>query len=252
MENYEDESFLSVLVAPSLPKETSASPELDLVKVNQDIADMVDMSDLVPIVQIRSTFQRQVLTLGPPGCGNSYLGVVLTQALVRIREIWVKLRHEVGTPPILVLSYKNHAIDEFLIDLVKLSPVSPLIRFFAPYTESHASRYTVGVQQVREELEKLHEDQESLRGFKANLETISCARPESGARHDDEDDEAEKKRRNCSTGAKTSGRVGFQTLTRSGKEDWFESMPTMSLSEALSDAQWSGVDFGAEVANTKE
>ena len=50
--------------------------------------------------------------------GKSYLGVVLVRALLLIRTLWLKKTTTVGTPPILVLSYKNHAIDEFLVDLV--------------------------------------------------------------------------------------------------------------------------------------
>ena len=59
------------------------------------------------------------LTQGPPGTGKSYLGVVMVRALMIIRRFWVKVDESVGTPPILVLSYKNHAIDEFLLDLIK-------------------------------------------------------------------------------------------------------------------------------------
>ena len=59
------------------------------------------------------------LTQGPPGTGKSYLGVVMVRALMIVRKFWVKVDESVGTPPILVLSYKNHAIDEFLLDLIK-------------------------------------------------------------------------------------------------------------------------------------
>ena len=72
------------------------------------------------------------LTQGPPGTGKSYLGVVMVRALMIVRKFWVKVDESVGTPPILVLSYKNHAIDEFLIDLIKaerrLNQSSGLIR----------------------------------------------------------------------------------------------------------------------------
>ena len=36
----------------------------------------------------------------------------------------MKQNTSVGTPPILVLSYKNHATDEFLIDLLKVMGTS--------------------------------------------------------------------------------------------------------------------------------
>jgi AAA domain len=39
-----------------------------------------------------------------------------------IRELWLQKSSSVASPPILVLSYKNMAIDHFLVDLVKSSP----------------------------------------------------------------------------------------------------------------------------------
>ncbi|CAK9039188.1 NFX1-type zinc finger-containing protein 1 [Durusdinium trenchii] len=46
----------------------------------------------------------------------------MVRALMIIRKYWVQVSPVVGTPPILVLSYKNHAIDEFLVDLVTAEP----------------------------------------------------------------------------------------------------------------------------------
>jgi hypothetical protein len=61
-----------------------------------------------------------IIAITYAGTGKSYFGVVLVRALVLIRDLWLrKTKNTVGTPPILVLSYKNHAIDEFLLDLVK-------------------------------------------------------------------------------------------------------------------------------------
>lgn len=56
------------------------------------------------------------------------LGVALTQALLIIRKLWIAARPDVGAPPVLVLSYKNHAIDEFLLDLVEKKRDVRLIR----------------------------------------------------------------------------------------------------------------------------
>ncbi|KAI0561167.1 DNA2/NAM7 helicase [Gracilaria domingensis] len=55
-------------------------------------------------------------TQGPPGTGKSYLGVVLIRALDLIRRVAVRSGNAVG--PIVVLSYKNHALDEILGDLI--------------------------------------------------------------------------------------------------------------------------------------
>ncbi|ETP10987.1 hypothetical protein F441_13483 [Phytophthora nicotianae CJ01A1] len=61
-------------------------------------------------------------TQGPPGTGKSYLGVIVVRALLIIRDLWKLKNREIGDPPILVLSYKNHAIDEFLLDLLRSEP----------------------------------------------------------------------------------------------------------------------------------
>lgn len=124
------------------------------------ITKMVDESNLEPIVQLRRQISsRSILisqvtslvenatldegqlqsfvsalmnavhcTQGPPGTGKSYVGVVLTRALMIIRRLWIAARPDVGTPPVLVLSYKNHAIDEFVLDLVEKERHIRLIR----------------------------------------------------------------------------------------------------------------------------
>ncbi|KAL4165528.1 hypothetical protein KRP22_014238 [Phytophthora ramorum] len=61
-------------------------------------------------------------TQGPPGTGKSYLGVVVVRALLIVRDLWKMKNSDIGDPPILVLSYKNHAIDEFLLDLLRSEP----------------------------------------------------------------------------------------------------------------------------------
>lgn len=86
-------------------------------------------------------------TQGPPGTGKSYIGVCLVLTLDVIRKQAEREGHAVG--PVLVLSYKNHALDEFLIDVIHQSQFRPspgmLIRTGKPdiesllaYTEKHS------------------------------------------------------------------------------------------------------------------
>lgn len=108
------------------------------------------------------------LTQGPPGTGKSYLGVVLVRALIIIRELWLKKTNGMSSPPILVLSYKNHAIDEFLVDLVKAEPAklsrNKLIRIggqckdqrLAMYSERNTFQSDPSVQQKRSCLQALN------------------------------------------------------------------------------------------------
>ena len=51
---------------------------------------------------------------GPPGTGKTFIGVKLVQALFKMGS----------TRPFLVMTYKNHALDEFLKHLVKTNCVA--------------------------------------------------------------------------------------------------------------------------------
>lgn len=66
---------------------------------------------------------------GPPGTGKSYVGVQLVLALNIIREHVEKTGAAVG--PIVLLSYKNHALDEMLVDIVKSNHLGSASRSFA-------------------------------------------------------------------------------------------------------------------------
>jgi hypothetical protein len=98
----------------------------------------------------------------------------MVRALISIRDAWIKVSPSVGTPPILVLSYKNHAIDEFLSDLVAVMPrgslYNKLIRIggqckdprLQPYSERQASRSDLKVNLKRQMLEDLHNVKTSI------------------------------------------------------------------------------------------
>lgn len=69
---------------------------------------------------------------GPPGTGKSHIGLRMVQALLANRTFWQAKRDTGGcssssksteTPvcPILVLAYKNHALDQFLCGVLKVS-----------------------------------------------------------------------------------------------------------------------------------
>ena len=47
----------------------------------------------------------------------------IVYALTIVCKYWMQQNKSVGTPPILVLSYKNHAADEFLSDLLKVTGI---------------------------------------------------------------------------------------------------------------------------------
>lgn len=61
-------------------------------------------------------------TQGPPGTGKSYTGVVLIAALDLMRQAAISDGQPVG--PIVALSYKNHALDEIMSDVISLPQFS--------------------------------------------------------------------------------------------------------------------------------
>ncbi|KAK6358043.1 hypothetical protein TWF730_007397 [Orbilia blumenaviensis] len=77
-----------------------------------------------------SAFRHQVaLTQGPPGCGKSYVGVKMVAALLAN-----KARLNLG--PILCICYTNHALDQFLNELLKLG-IKNIARIGSPSPLPH-------------------------------------------------------------------------------------------------------------------
>ena len=58
--------------------------------------------------------QRVAIIQGPPGTGKTFIGVQLVKLIMSISS---RPRR-----PILVLTYKNHALDEFLKEMVRIYP----------------------------------------------------------------------------------------------------------------------------------
>ncbi|KAI8995867.1 P-loop containing nucleoside triphosphate hydrolase protein [Gaertneriomyces semiglobifer] len=219
-------STATVSTVPSVAGET-----------REKVRDMVMQSHLDPIIQIRrdSTATSQLIdqlttlvktatldegqfnsfvgalkhpvhcTQGPPGTGKSYLGVVIVRALMKVRAIWLRTTKSAGEPPILILSYKNHAIDEFLCDLVRTESTigrfggTSLIRLgsgcndprLAAFSESTATRSAPEVKEKRRELEELHKLHDQLAGKADLFSDLSFAKAD--LLQQDLDDEHRKK-----------------------------------------------------------
>ncbi|KAI8835754.1 hypothetical protein BJ741DRAFT_649408, partial [Chytriomyces cf. hyalinus JEL632] len=119
----------------------------------------------------------------PPGTGKSYLGVVIARALLRIREIWMQISPSVAAPPLLILSYKNHAIDEFLCDLVQAEPRLSMVRIgsikderLRQFSESSYAHSNAEVAIARKKLDHIHNLKLNLDAFFASKATIGLAR----------------------------------------------------------------------------
>ncbi|KAJ3233528.1 hypothetical protein HDU78_006383 [Chytriomyces hyalinus] len=122
-------------------------------------------------------------TQGPPGTGKSYLGVVIARALLRIREIWMQISPSVAAPPLLILSHKNHAIDEFLCDLVQAEPRLSMVRIgsikderLRQFSESSYAHSNAEVATARNKLDHIHNLKLNLDAFFASTAMIGLAR----------------------------------------------------------------------------
>lgn len=105
-------------------------------------------------------------TQGPPGTGKSYVGVCLVLAFVIIKRVF-GIRG-----PILTLSYKNHALDEFLKDILSNGIRRGLIRVgkadipeLYDYQEKRSHEEADALQKLKEHLEILSKSQHLLHQF---------------------------------------------------------------------------------------
>lgn len=121
-----------------------------------------------------------------------------------IRRLWIQVSPTFGRPPILVLSYKNHAIDEFLVDLLTAEPTirkDRLIRIgggsaaaeLLPFTEKSNQIPEVGM--IAEQLKKIHSARINLKYVCTNypkmLLHIDLLASQNGASQNISDAEAE-------------------------------------------------------------
>jgi hypothetical protein len=157
----------------------------DLVKeiLNISLVKTLDRTQLEAFCKgLMSNFH---CTQGPPGTGKSYVGVCLVLALNLLRNKLIKQRKSVG--PILTLSYKNHALDEFLKDVkdncaTLVSSRGKLIRIgkpeleeLAPYTEQSSTTETKAKRTLDERLKVIRSIKLSLQSWlKANLGIYEC------------------------------------------------------------------------------
>uniref|UniRef100_A0A7M5WTE7 DNA2/NAM7 helicase helicase domain-containing protein n=2 Tax=Clytia hemisphaerica TaxID=252671 RepID=A0A7M5WTE7_9CNID len=195
--------------------ETDENKSYQMPSIDKLVDFMVDQSKLEPLIQIRrdapekdlkllkqqlyrlmkeTTLDREQLksfiesfvepvhlTQGPPGTGKSYLGVVIVRALIMIRQVWIKFSEHVSEMPILVLSYKNHAIDEFLVDLLKAEgEMSSLLRIgssenpkLSRYLEKNQKSYKNDTQQYKTTLKSLYQQTTIYQQIKDDLSPLS-------------------------------------------------------------------------------
>lgn len=103
------------------------------------------------------------------------MGVALVLALTIIRDENLKAGHPIG--PVLMLSYKNHALDEFLCDVLEFSspkmshgmlirtgnPENPIL---APYAEKGSKEEKLAEEVLKHRVDVLRKSQKIIRDWK--------------------------------------------------------------------------------------
>ena len=83
---------------------------------------------------------------GPPGTGKTYVGQKIARVLLQSASLW---QEDGKLSPILMVSYTNHALDEFLEGLPKEGKITVRSRWFAMLAEQlrdlHSVRYWVRI-----------------------------------------------------------------------------------------------------------
>jgi hypothetical protein len=69
---------------------------------------------------VHAMTHRLAIIQGPPGCGKTFVGIKLIQIMLSINPR--------PKTPILVLTYKNHALDEFLKGLLSFIDIDDIVR----------------------------------------------------------------------------------------------------------------------------
>lgn len=65
----------------------------------------------------RAALTREFVVIqGPPGTGKTYLGLKVTEFLLKNSSVWNNFHH-----PILIVCYTNHALDQFLEGLIPIT-----------------------------------------------------------------------------------------------------------------------------------
>ena len=154
-------------------------------QLKRDLCQLVRETTLDP-EQLKSFIESLVepvhLTQGPPGTGKSYLGVVIVRALIMIRDAWMKASPSISGMPILVLSYKNHAIDEFLVDLIKAERALSLLRIggsssdpsLSPYLEQNQRSYQDDTRKYKNTLTSLFQQKTNYQQMRIALSPLSA------------------------------------------------------------------------------
>jgi len=90
-----------------------------------DLKEGVCNLDTSQVEALQLSLNKEICVIqGPPGTGKTYIGVKIVEALLINKRLW----DPICSSPILVVCFTNHALDQFLneiIDIMKCDPANP-------------------------------------------------------------------------------------------------------------------------------
>ncbi|XP_028413034.1 NFX1-type zinc finger-containing protein 1-like [Dendronephthya gigantea] len=140
--------------------------------LNIDSSTSLEASQCLALKQ--ALMNRLAIIQGPPGCGKTYIGVKIVQLLLTLSP---KLKK-----PILLLTYKNHALDEFLKHMLDFCSINDLVRIGSRSKEPQLE--TCNLQAIMRSLSRnqsygkamyaeIQETKDEIRGVETRIKALS-------------------------------------------------------------------------------
>ncbi|CAB3999613.1 partial [Paramuricea clavata] len=113
-------TFIANHLSGNEPGETGSQEKLErfLEKFNSSSQSSLEASQCDALVHALKN--KLAVIQGPPGCGKTFIGVKIVEMLLSLSPKLEK--------PILLLTYKNHALDEFLKHTLRFCPIDHMVR----------------------------------------------------------------------------------------------------------------------------
>ena len=109
-------------------------PNVEQVQLDQSQLDAIKMALTKKVSVIQ----------GPPGTGKTYIGIKIVQALLTNRSVWDSAKNS----PILVVCYTNHALDQFLEEIINLNMFS-VVRIGGRCKNEKVAKFSIKSPEVR-------------------------------------------------------------------------------------------------------
>ncbi|XP_047487944.1 NFX1-type zinc finger-containing protein 1-like isoform X1 [Penaeus chinensis] len=177
---------LGLMVKPAMVKKPTSSP-LCNVPMRSDL-DTWPTSEELGLDDSQRRALHNALTRcfaviqGPPGTGKTFIGLKITQILLHNSHIW---NHKVKSSPILIISFTNHALDQFLEGISEYT--NKIVRVGSRTNSTTIARFQIkhivrslritrvtrehGVKEIKQEIEHV---EKKIKKLQVRAECLEC------------------------------------------------------------------------------